>query len=126
MNGWALLAEKIRGLGLKPLQEKKPMRNTTTEPTKEEGKENKHPSKNKVLSGVHPDVKAVDEGGSSVENAVWVDASDCLWEGARDLAVLFDREVEDKTGAYSYGKGGGGLGQRSLEVKQGCDASHLK
>ena len=75
LNGWALLAKKIRGLGLKPLQEKKPMSNTTTELTKEEGKENKHLSKNKVLSWGHPDVKAVDEGGSSVENAVWVDAS---------------------------------------------------
>ena len=58
LNGWALLAEKIRGLGLKPLQEKKPMRNTTAEPTKEEGKENKYLSKNKVLYGGHPDVKA--------------------------------------------------------------------
>ena len=71
MNGWALLVEKIRGLGLKPLQDKKKsMRNTTAEMTKEEGKENKHPSKNKVLFGGHPDVKAVDEGGNSVENAV--------------------------------------------------------
>ena len=86
LNGWALLAEKIRGLGLKPLQEKKPMRNTTAESTKEEGKENKRLSKNKVLSGGHPDVKVADEGGSSVENAVWVDAGDCLSENA--LGIL--------------------------------------
>ena len=86
MNDWALLAEKIRGLGLKPLQEKKPMRNTTAEPTKEEGKENKHLSKNKVLSAGHLDVKAVDEGGSSVENAVWVDAGDCV--SGKALGIL--------------------------------------
>ena len=49
------------------------MRNTTTEPTKEEGKENKRLNENKVLYGGNPNVKAVDEGGNSVENVVWVD-----------------------------------------------------
>ena len=62
------------------------MRNTTTELTKEEGKENKRLSKNKVLSGGHPDVKVVNEGGSGVDNAVWVDASDCVFGKA--LGIL--------------------------------------
>ena len=51
MNGWVLLAGKIRGLGLKHSKEKKPVRNTTAKPTKEEGKEMKYLSKNKVFMG---------------------------------------------------------------------------
>ena len=70
LNGWVLLAGKIRGLGLKPSKEQKPVRNTTTEPTKEEGKEMKYLSKNKVFYGGRLGVKEEDKGGSSVENAV--------------------------------------------------------
>ena len=72
------LPEKIRGLGFKPLQENKPMRIATAEPTKGEGKESTCPSKNKVIFGGHSALKAGDEGGSSVENAVWVDVGDCV------------------------------------------------
>ena len=93
LNGWALLAEKIRGLGFKPLQENKPMRIATAEPTKGEGKESTCLSKNKVIFEGHSALKAGDEGVSSVENAVWVDVGDCLWEGVRVPAVLFDRKV---------------------------------
>ena len=86
LNGWALLAEKIRGSGLKPLQEEKPMRNATVEPTKEVGKERKCLSKNKVLFGGHPEVKVGDEGGSKEENAVWVDDGDCGF--GKELGLL--------------------------------------
>ena len=71
------MAKKIRGLGFKPLQEQKPKRNTI-ELTKGEGKESTCLSEDKVISGGHPDLKAGDEGGSSVENAVWVDVGDCV------------------------------------------------
>ena len=50
LNGWVLLAGKIRGLSLKSSQEKKPMRNTIAEPMKQEGKEMKYLNKNKVFS----------------------------------------------------------------------------
>ena len=74
-----MLAGKIRGLGLKPLKEKKPVRNTTTEPTKEKGKEMKFLSKNKVFYGGRLGVKEEDKGGSNVENAVWMDADDYVF-----------------------------------------------
>ena len=54
------------------------MRNTTIMPTKEEWKEKKSHSKNKVFSGGRLGVKAVDKGGSNVENAVLVDVGDCV------------------------------------------------
>ena len=85
LNGWALLAEKLRGLGLKPLQEEIPMSLTTTVPTKEEGKERKGPSKDKVPFGGHPDDKAREEGNYRVDNAVWVDAGDCGYGKALGL-----------------------------------------
>ena len=77
-NGWVLLAGKIIGLGLKPSKEKKPVRNTTTEPTKEEGKEMRYLSKNKVFYEGRLGVKEEDKEGNSMENAVWVDVGDCV------------------------------------------------
>ena len=62
------------------------MRNTAAEPTKEEGKENKRLSNNKVLSWGRPNIKVVDKGGSSVKNAVWVDVSDCV--SGKALGIL--------------------------------------
>ena len=62
------------------------MRNATTEPTKEVEKERKCLSKNKVLFGGHPDVKAGDEGGSRGENAVLVDVGDCGF--GKELGLL--------------------------------------
>ena len=110
LNGWAMLAEKIRGLGFKPLQENKPMRIATAELSKGGEKKWTSLSKNKITCGGQSALKDEDVGGSSVENAVWVDVGDCIyWEDVRAPAVLFDRKVEDKTGALSYGKGGGGL-----------------
>ena len=78
LNGWALLVEKIRGLGFKSLQENKLMRVATAESTKGEGKGSTCLSKNKVIFGGHYAPKVGDEGGSSVENAVWVDVGDCV------------------------------------------------
>ena len=78
LNGWALLAEKIKGLGFKPPQENKPMMIAIVELTKGEGKVSTSLSKNKVIFGGHSALKAGDEGGSSVENAVWVDVGDCV------------------------------------------------
>ena len=78
LNGWALLAEKIRGLGFKPLQENKPMRIATIESSKGEGKKSTCLSINKVICGGHSALKAEDEGGNSVENAVWVEVGDCV------------------------------------------------
>ena len=77
LNGWALLAEKLRGLGLKPMQEEIPMSLIKSVPTKEEGKERKGPNKDKVPFGGHLDDKARVEGNCRVDNAVWVDAGDC-------------------------------------------------
>ena len=48
LNGWAMLAEKIRGLGFKTLQENKPMMIVIAEPSKGEEKKWTSLSKNKV------------------------------------------------------------------------------
>ena len=61
LNGWALLAYKIRGLGFKPLQENKPTRIATIEPTKGEGKVCTCLSKNKVIFGGHSTLEVGDE-----------------------------------------------------------------
>ena len=76
LNGWALLAEKLKGLGLK-LQEEIPMSLIKAVPTKEEGKERNDPSKVKAPCGGHPVDKERVEGNCRVDNAVWVDAGDC-------------------------------------------------
>ena len=47
-KGWALLAEKIRGLGIKPHQEAKAVRSTGVEPRKGVEKESINLGKNKV------------------------------------------------------------------------------
>ena len=78
LNGWTMLAEKIRGLGFKPLQKNKPMRIATAEPSKGEEKCTSL-SKNIVTCGGQSALKDVDVGGSSVENAVWVDVGDCVY-----------------------------------------------
>ena len=51
LNGWTLLAEKIRGLDFKALQENKPMRIVTEELSKGEEKKWTSLSKNKVTWG---------------------------------------------------------------------------
>ena len=73
LNGWTMLAEKIRGMGFKPRQEDIPMRTVTAGPSK--GGESR--SKNIVTWGGKPALKDVEEGGSSGKNAVWVDVGDC-------------------------------------------------
>ena len=73
LNGWTMLAEKIREMGFKPRQEDIPMRTVTAGPSKGGGSR----SKNIVTWGGKPALKDVEEGGSSGKNAVWVDVGDC-------------------------------------------------
>ena len=54
-------------------------------PTKEEGKERKGPSKDKVPFRGHHDDKAREEGNCKVDNVVWVDSGDCGSEKALGL-----------------------------------------
>ena len=75
LNGWTMLAGKIRGMGFKPRQENIPMRIATVGPSK--GGESL--SKNIVTWGGKPALKNVDEAGSSVNNAVWVDIGDYVY-----------------------------------------------
>ena len=82
LNGWTLLAGKIRGMGFKPRQEKIPMRTATVGPAKG----GVSLSKNIVTWGGKPALKDVDEGGSSVKNAVWVDVGDYVY--GKDLGSL--------------------------------------
>ena len=73
LNGWTMLAEKIRGMGFKPRQEDIPMRTVTAGSSKGGGS----CSKNTVTWGGKPALKDAEEGGSSGKNAVWVDVGDC-------------------------------------------------
>ena len=79
LNGWTMLAEKIKGMGFKTLQENKPMRIVTAEPSKGEEKKWLSLSKNKVTWGGQHNLKDEDVVGSSVDSAVWVDVGDCVY-----------------------------------------------
>ena len=76
VNGWALLAEKLRGASPKR-QEEIPWTIIKAAPTKEEENERIGPGKVKNPGGELPVIKAWGEGKSRVENAVWVDVGDC-------------------------------------------------
>ena len=76
MNGWALLAEKLRGASLRR-QEESPWTIIKAVPTKEEEKERIGPGKVKNPGGELPVIKAWGEGKRRADNAVWVDAGDC-------------------------------------------------
>ena len=76
VNGWALLAEKLRGMGLKR-QEEIPLTIIKVVPTKEEEKERNGPSKVKDPGGGFLVDKAWGEEKCRVDNAVWVDVGDC-------------------------------------------------
>ena len=76
VNGCALLAEKLRGMGLKR-QEEIPLTIIKAVPTKEEEKERNGPSKVKdPVGGLLVD-KAWGEEKCRVDNVVWVDVGDC-------------------------------------------------
>ena len=75
MNGWALLAEKLRGLGLKR-QEEIPSSLIKAVLTKEEEKERNGPSKVKDPCGGLPVDKVRAGGICRVDNAVLVDVGD--------------------------------------------------
>ena len=76
VNGWVLLAEKLRGLGLKR-QEEIPLSLIKAVLTKEEEKERNGPSKVKVPVGGLPVDKERVEGKCRADNTVWVDVGDC-------------------------------------------------
>ena len=71
-----LLADKLRGTGLKR-QEEIPLTIIKAVPTKEEEKERNGPSKVKNPVGELPVNKAWGEDKCRVDNAVWVDVGDC-------------------------------------------------
>ena len=78
VKGWSLLAEIIRGLGLKSTQETNSVKSIATEPTKEEEKERNNLGKNQVFSWGSIGAEASGRGCSSTENAILVDAGDCV------------------------------------------------
>ena len=77
INGWSMLARKIRGLGFKPRQEMIPRRSVTSDPPKR-GEKCISIRKNIVTCEGESALKDVGEGGSRVINAVWVDVGDCI------------------------------------------------
>ena len=77
INGWSMLAGKIRGLGFKPRQEMIPRRSIASDPPKR-GEKCISIRKNLVTCEGESALKDVGEGGSSVINAVWVDVGDCI------------------------------------------------
>ena len=86
LNGWTMLAEKIRGLGFvtlqESLQESKPMRITEAVLAKGDAKEWIARSNNVDTwggGGGQQDLKKEDAGGSSMESAVWMDVGDCVY-----------------------------------------------
>ena len=97
LNGWTMLAEKIRGMGFKPRQENIPVRIATVGPSK--GGESR--SKNIVTWGGKPALKDVEEGGSSGKNAVWVDVGDCVY-GKEVGSLQFCMIGRWKTNPESY------------------------
>ena len=79
VKGWSLLAEKIRGLGLKSTQETNSVKSIAIKPTKEEEeKERNNLGKNQVFSWGSIGVEAFGRECSSTENVVWVDVGDCV------------------------------------------------
>ena len=76
VNGWALLAEKLRGMSLKK-QEEIPLTTIRAVPTKEEEKERNGSTKVKDPVRGLPVDKAWGEEKYRADNAVWVDVGDC-------------------------------------------------
>ena len=76
LNGWALLAEKLRGMGIKR-QEEIPLSRIKAVPTKEERIVRNGPSKVEVPCGGPPVVKARVDGNRKEDNTAWVDVGDC-------------------------------------------------
>ena len=76
LNGWALLAEKLRGMGIKR-QEEIPLSRIKAVPTKEERIVRNGPSKVEVPCGGPPVVKAKVDGNRKEDNTAWVDVGDC-------------------------------------------------
>ena len=85
LNGWVLLAEKLRGLGIKR-QEEIPLSLIKAVTTEEEGKVRKGPNNDSVPWGGPQVIKARAEGNCKVDNTVWVDVGDCGSEKA--LGIL--------------------------------------
>ena len=84
LNGWTMLAEKIRGLGFETFQESKPMRIMKAEQPKGDVKKWTVRSKNVGTwggggGGGQHDRKEEDVVGSSMESAVWLDVGDCVY-----------------------------------------------
>ena len=76
LNGWALLVEKLRGLGIKR-QEEIPLSIIKTAPTEEEGKERFGPRSDNAPCGGPQVTKVRAEGNCKADNTVWVDVGDC-------------------------------------------------
>ena len=76
VNGWALLVEKLRGMGLKH-QEEFPLTIIKLKPTKEVLEEGNGPSNVKNPVGRLPADKVWGEEHCRANNAVWVDVGDC-------------------------------------------------
>ena len=82
IKGWEMIAEKIRGSGIKIQQEAKPVRSIRVEPRKGMEKESFNLGKNKVTSRGVSYAEAFKEGCSRVENAVWVDVGERILKEA--------------------------------------------
>ena len=77
INGWCILAEKIRGLGFKTRQENSHRRTATVDQLKM-GEKSTSTRKNLGLCVGKSALKDVAEGGKSGINAVWVEVGDCI------------------------------------------------
>ena len=105
VNGWTMLAEKIRGLGFKALQENKPMRNVTEVLSKGEEKKWTSPSKNKVTWGGQHRFKVEEVAGSSVDSAVWMDVGDFVFgKGLGPLQFCLIGKWKTKPNPYPTAK----------------------
>ena len=82
LQRWSLLAQKIKGLGLKSSEEIKPVKrlaaNTKKEEAKEKAKEGKNLSHKKVMSWGYRGAEVTEKDSSSVDDVVYVDAGDCV------------------------------------------------
>ena len=86
LNGWTILAEKIRGMGIETFRENRPMRILKAEQPKGDVKKWTVESKNVGTWGGQHDRKVEDVVSSCMESAVWMDVGDCVY--GRELGSL--------------------------------------
>ena len=78
LKEWLMLAQKIKGLGLKLLEEIKTTKRVENDTKKEEANEKAKEETSLTHKWGYRGVEVVGKIGSSVDNEAWVDVGDCV------------------------------------------------